>query len=249
MRGSVFMNYIIDKYKICILLIVISMFFPGFIYAQRGCCSHHGGVAGCNSYGRQVCNDGTLSPTCTCEISSIYGCTDRTAKNYNSNANKDDGSCVYYKYGCTNSNSVNYDSSADIDDGSCISIVYGCTDSTAKNYNSSANRDDGSCVYHKSGCTDKDSRNYDSSADIDDGSCIKNIYGCMDEYAENYNKDANISDHSCRYSLLDEENEDDNKINNKNNDGIIYFFSSILGIGSLSYILYNVKKNIVKKHI
>ena len=33
--------------------------------ARRGCCSHHGGVAGCAG-GRQKCRDGSLSPSCTC---------------------------------------------------------------------------------------------------------------------------------------------------------------------------------------
>jgi len=35
---------------------------------QRGCCSWHGGVAGCSN-GIVKCNDGTLSPTCTCNSS------------------------------------------------------------------------------------------------------------------------------------------------------------------------------------
>lgn len=35
-------------------------------YAQRGCCSQHGGVSGCTISGRVRCNDGTLSPSCTC---------------------------------------------------------------------------------------------------------------------------------------------------------------------------------------
>lgn len=35
--------------------------------AKRGCCSHHGGVCGCDeATGRIKCCDGTLSPTCTC---------------------------------------------------------------------------------------------------------------------------------------------------------------------------------------
>lgn len=34
-------------------------------FAQRGCCSWHGGVCGCYGW-RVVCCDGTLSPTCTC---------------------------------------------------------------------------------------------------------------------------------------------------------------------------------------
>ena len=35
---------------------------------RRGCCSWHGGVAGCSS-GRIVCSDGTYSPSCTCNSS------------------------------------------------------------------------------------------------------------------------------------------------------------------------------------
>ena len=34
---------------------------------RSGCCSHHGGVCGCNSYiGRLRCCDGTTSPSCGC---------------------------------------------------------------------------------------------------------------------------------------------------------------------------------------
>jgi Phr family secreted Rap phosphatase inhibitor len=32
---------------------------------RSGCCSWHGGVVGCSG-GRQVCADGSLSPSCTC---------------------------------------------------------------------------------------------------------------------------------------------------------------------------------------
>ena len=34
--------------------------------AKSGCCSWHGGVCGCNSYGGVECCDGTTSPSCTC---------------------------------------------------------------------------------------------------------------------------------------------------------------------------------------
>jgi len=35
---------------------------------QRGCCSWHGGVCGCDSSsGRVRCCDGTLSPSCRCD--------------------------------------------------------------------------------------------------------------------------------------------------------------------------------------
>ncbi len=33
--------------------------------AQRGCCSHHSGVCGCDG-ARLICCDGTLSPSCGC---------------------------------------------------------------------------------------------------------------------------------------------------------------------------------------
>ncbi len=36
------------------------------LVAQRGCCSHHGGVSGCDYNGRVICNDGTKSPSCGC---------------------------------------------------------------------------------------------------------------------------------------------------------------------------------------
>ncbi len=70
---------------------------PFKVNAQRGCCSHHDGIAGCHSSGKQLCNDGTLSPSCICTSveKTIYGCTDKIATNYNSLANIDDGSCEY----------------------------------------------------------------------------------------------------------------------------------------------------------
>lgn len=35
---------------------------------RRGCCSHHGGVCGCDgATGMQLCCDGTDSPSCECE--------------------------------------------------------------------------------------------------------------------------------------------------------------------------------------
>ena len=40
----------------------------GAAYAAAGCCSHHGGVNGCNnSTNHQLCKDGTSSPTCLCD--------------------------------------------------------------------------------------------------------------------------------------------------------------------------------------
>jgi len=39
---------------------------PDNYLAKSGCCSWHGGVCGCNSWGEVVCCDGTTSPSCTC---------------------------------------------------------------------------------------------------------------------------------------------------------------------------------------
>ena len=50
-------------------LILLLMLIPSLTASARsGCCSHHGGVQGCEqSSGRQVCRDGTYSPSCRCE--------------------------------------------------------------------------------------------------------------------------------------------------------------------------------------
>lgn len=92
-----------------------------------------------------------------------YGCTDATACNYDSNANTDDGSCLYS--GCTSNSATNYDPTATADcncepptsaayqsvvgwDSCCTECVYGCMDPNANNYNSLATCDDGSCAYN-----------------------------------------------------------------------------------------------------
>lgn len=118
-----------------VLLFLVILLFPTMVYAKRGCCSHHGGVAGCSSGGRQICRDGTLSPTCTCSSSSssndskktnttkqpkeVYGCTDVNAFNYNKNATKDNGSCIEKKFGCMDKSAINYDKNANSKDDSC----------------------------------------------------------------------------------------------------------------------------------
>lgn len=112
------------KKTIVILLVIICI--PNVVQAQRGCCSHHGGVAGCSSSGRQICRDGTLSPTCTCSGSGskntksiVYGCTDKNAYNYNAKATKDNGSCIAKKYGCMDKSAINYDKNANTSNNTC----------------------------------------------------------------------------------------------------------------------------------
>lgn len=208
------------------------------VNAKRGCCSHHGGVAYCASNGRYVCNDNSYSPTCTCTPSYIYGCTDASAKNYNSSANKNDGSCIYYVYGCTNPDSVNYNPLAEKDDGSCATKIYGCTDINAYNYNPNANTDDGSCKEKVYGCTDVNAYNYNPRANTDDGSCQEKVYGCIDVEAMNYSENANTDDGTCKYEIQDNKVTSEEKINNGSdtNESVAGFFT-LAGMGTVIYLI------------
>ncbi len=50
-----------------LFLLILTSISPENVSARSGCCSWHGGVCGCDtSVGRQVCCDGTYSPSCTC---------------------------------------------------------------------------------------------------------------------------------------------------------------------------------------
>lgn len=86
------------------VVILLMCIIPVGVNAQRGCCSHHGGVAGCSG-GRQVCNDGTLSPTCTCSGGSNSS-SRSNARSYSTQRN------VYVKSGDNNLRSVDIDNNS-----------------------------------------------------------------------------------------------------------------------------------------
>lgn len=65
--------FIISAFALAIVFIA----FPKIpAQASQGCCSWHGGESGSCSGGREVCNDGTLSPSCGCSGGTGgWGCT------------------------------------------------------------------------------------------------------------------------------------------------------------------------------
>lgn len=121
---------------------------------------------------------------CGCEngicIKCVPGCTDKSASNFDAEANKDDGSCVYL--GCTDPKATNYNEKATQDDGSCL--YPGCTDELAFNYDEGANTDDDSCFFKFETCTDLEADNFQANVPDylscesdnvfcnDDGSCL-----------------------------------------------------------------------------
>ncbi|MEN9334734.1 MAG: hypothetical protein RLY35_1914, partial [Bacteroidota bacterium] len=130
----------------------------------------------------------------------IFGCTDSTACNYNSDATVFDLTCTYPGFACddNNANSVN-----DVYNAECICMGvvanYGCMDPTACNFNSMANVDDGSCIFPGGICDDADST---TLVDIIDLNCLCNgiplvFNGCTDSTACNFNPAANTDDGSC----------------------------------------------------
>ncbi len=69
-----------------------------------------------------------VGATVVVPVTSVPGCTDPTANNYNSLATVDNGTCTYTHIGgsvlgCMNPSASNYNSNATVDDGSCILIV------------------------------------------------------------------------------------------------------------------------------
>ena len=66
----------------------------------------------------EVGNEENVAPNGRVKVvKRVQGCMDSKARNFNANANSDDGNCEYL--GCTDSSATNYDTGANVDDGSC----------------------------------------------------------------------------------------------------------------------------------
>ena len=146
---------------------------------------------------------GTYISDSTPDDTWIRGCTYSNYIEYDSNANKNDGTCSTLKVsGCTNSNYTEYDSTANTDDGSCYELkVYGCTDMNYTEYDFTANTDDGTCQTQLVvGCTDSRYINYNTAANtMDFSQCGRfKIFGCNDstymEYDSTADEDNDPSD-------------------------------------------------------
>lgn len=73
---------------------------------------HTGLADGLESLDLPFSIDGTCGP--------LMGCTDSSATNYNSQAQMNDGSCIYPTGGCTDPGALNYSPVATYDDGTCV---------------------------------------------------------------------------------------------------------------------------------
>ena len=61
-------NKIIKAFSVLTFIFLVNLSIFSTCLATSGCCSWHGGVDYCDTKtGRQVCNDGTYSPSCTCD--------------------------------------------------------------------------------------------------------------------------------------------------------------------------------------
>lgn len=81
------------KKVIFVVLLMIILLSSTKVYAVPGCCSWHGGEAGCSG-GRTLCSDGTVS-SCPCDGTSSYS-NYGSSSNYSNSNNESENSLLYY---------------------------------------------------------------------------------------------------------------------------------------------------------
>ena len=108
-----------------------------------------------------------------------FGCMDSLADNYDPMANVElEGTCFTTVLGCTDPSAFNYNIDANTEDFSCVPVVFGCMDSTAFNYSPEANTE-GECIDIVVGCMDAAADNYDVFANTAE-ECLYDA-GCIGE--------------------------------------------------------------------
>ena len=113
-----------------------------------------------------------------------FGCMDSLADNYDPIANVElEGACFTTVLGCTDPEAFNYNEEANTEDFSCIPVVFGCMDSTAFNYDPIANTE-GDCLEIIEGCMDVTAFNYDMFANTE-AECLYDA-GCVGEPGDPY---------------------------------------------------------------
>jgi uncharacterized delta-60 repeat protein len=160
-------------------------------------------------YPNTACDDGnpltindSTNANCICAgqiVTTIPGCMNPAACNYNPLANVEDNSCLFPGSPCNDGNPNTMNDSINPD---CICagilIVEGCMDPNSCTYDSLANVDNNTCIYPDTPCDDN---NPDTFNDVLDSlcNCVGTLYvsGCMDPNACNYNPLANIDDQTC----------------------------------------------------
>lgn len=138
--------------------------------------------------------NGRLDENCECVVK---GCTDPKACNFNSEATKDDGTCLFPIVTCDDGNPKTTNDRFD-EECKCIGDLLGCTDAQACNYNPEADIDDNSCIKPGMLCSDGNRNTVNDRIDLA-CNCVGKLLGCTDTLACNYDSEAVINNFTCEY--------------------------------------------------
>lgn len=155
-----------------------------------------GGVVTYPTYGAVNNYSATANVLSGC-VTTVEGCMDPTAVNYNPHANANTNTwCVPRVEGCmmpgpTTVKSTTYPTArAHFKDGGSGNFSVGATVHI-----------NGYCSVGRYGCTDPLAINYESKASIDDGTCWYNLLGCLDKSALNFNCSEVDKFTPCAYTM------------------------------------------------